>query len=89
MWGLHCIDLAAPQVSRDGVSQLLCSHSPSLVLEVPVGFLIWLAWVQLWPCFLPALGQPTPGGGSVSKSSVRAFMSCLNLMLRFDSQDKA
>lgn len=64
-----------------GVSQQLCSHSPLLVLEALVGFLIWLAWVQLWPCFLPALGQPTPGRGCVNM-----FCMCFRVLLKSDAK---
>lgn len=79
MWGLHCIDLAAPQVSRDGVSQLLCSHSPSLVLEVPVGFLIWLAWVQLLPA---CLGPAHTRRGEC----VKEFCTCFHVLLKSDAK---
>lgn len=53
-----------------------------------MGFLIWLALVQLWACFLRAQGRAEPGRGNVQTCPVRAFLSCLNLMLRFDSQDE-
>lgn len=85
MWGLHCADLPTPQVSRAWSQPAALLRTPSLVLEVPACCLICLDWVQLWPCFLPALGQPTPGR-AVCES---VLVLCLNLMLKFDSQDEA
>lgn len=85
MWGL-CTDLPASQVSRTWIQAAAVLPQSLAGVGGSCG-LFDLAGLGTAVALLPAcLGAAHTRKG---ECSVRAFMSCLNLMLRFNSQDEA
>lgn len=86
MGTLPCTDFPTPQVSRAWIQPAAVLLQSLAGIGGSCGLFDLATAVALLPA---CLGAAHTRNGECVKVSVRALMSCFNLMLRFDSQDEA